>query len=178
MHIHKGHKKLLLTFNYFYVQSRMSECRPRALWWKRQMDDGHELLCCHLLLLQLISFSSKESHGFINPWPRKKPTTVTRQQKKSRDLFQNYCIFVTSISADLKLHVKLVIFQTSRAAIYMIFQILQSCVSRYRNFSLLDPVPEFSKLDPKPMTLWIISCSKTHVQFYYSSLLVMEYYVC
>ncbi len=40
----------------------MSECRPRALWWKRQMGDGHELLCCHLFLLQLISFSCKESH--------------------------------------------------------------------------------------------------------------------
>ncbi len=122
------------------------------------MDDGHELLCRHLFLLQLISFPTKKAmdlkiHSLES---RKKSTTVTRQQKKSRDFFQNYCISVTSISADSKLHVKLVI---------CFIWILQSCVSRSRIFSLLDPISEFSKLDPKPITLPIISCSKRHIKF-------------
>ncbi len=118
--------------------------------------------------------SSKESHRLglkdlkiDSLESRKKSTPVTRQQKKSRDFFQNYCISVTSISVDWKLHVKLIICQTSGAAMCMIFSILQSCVSGSRIFSLPDPVAEFSKLYSNPMTLWIISCSKTHVQFYY-----------
>ncbi len=141
----------------------MSECRPRALWWNRQMDDGHELLCCHLFLLQLISIPTKKAmdlkiHSLES---RKKSTTVTRQQTKFRDFFQNYCISVTSISADWKLRVKLVIScQTSGAAMCMIFSILQSFVSGSRIFFFAVSGTGIFQARSNPDELRIISCSK------------------
>ncbi len=80
---------------------------------------------------------------------------------------------MTSISADLKLHVKLVICQTSGAAMCMIFSILPSCVSVSRIFFFAVSGTGIFQARSKPDDV-----QKHMYNFIFLSLLVMEYYVC